>query len=299
MGVVEDLKIKNLQDGWSMLYLCLAKAVVNLKGIDGEAALREGVREFGYDRSRNLVKMHKALGLKLNMKNLFTYGDLPNDPRFKRERIALNPQERISHTLVCPIASLWNSNDGQWLGRIYCEEFHHACYGSYAPHVQVNLAQTITQVYDDYCAFAVYLRPGDLTPEQRVDSFAEYDPSYVEPDMSQYQPPTAKEGFNKLCVKIIYHLYESFKKHFGQAEANQILKVALTSYVVMETAFLKKHADMEGAVLDGAYVKDNVPLALTLAEDLYWTEGYEDEALYPLLNSEYYVPMAAAIDHQE
>lgn len=56
---------------------------------------------------------------------------------------------------------------------------------------------------------------------------------------------------------------------------------------------------MEGAVLDGAYVKDNVPLALTLAEDLYWTEGYEDEALYPLLNSEYYVPMAAAIDHQE
>ena len=49
MKKTEELKIKNLQDGWSMLYLCLAKAVVGIKGIDGEAALREGIREFGYD----------------------------------------------------------------------------------------------------------------------------------------------------------------------------------------------------------------------------------------------------------
>lgn len=290
--VVEELEIKNLQDGWSLLYVCLAKAVTGLKGMDGEAALREGNRQFGYDRSRNLVKLHKSLGLKLNMKNLFTYGDLPNDPRFKRERIALNPQERISNTLVCPIADLWKRNDARWLGRIYCEEFHHACYGSYAPHVQVNLAKTLTQAYDDHCCFAVYLRPGDLTPEQRAESFSEFDPGYAEPDMSTYQPPTAKAGFNKLCVKLIFHHYTSFKNAFGKEEAAGILKIALTSYVVMESDFLKKHSDREGVLPDAAYIGRNAPLALQWEDDTYWQDGYENQDLFEILKKEYYIPMA-------
>ena len=291
METVEELKIKNLQDGWSMLYLCLAKAIVGVKGIDGEAALREGVRQFGYDRSRNLAKMHRKLGLKLNMENLFTYGDLPGDPRFKRERIALNPQERISNTLVCPIADMWKRNDARWLGRIYCEEFHHACYGSYAPHVQVNLAKTLTQTYDDHCCFAVYLRPGDQTPEQRRDSFAEYDEGYEKPDMSSYAPPTAKAGFNKLSIKLIYHMYVSCKNAFGVHTACQIVKAGLTSYVIMESEFLKKHAEMESQQADAAYIKENAPFALTLEEDAYWQKGYEDKELLQIMKNEYYASL--------
>lgn len=291
MSKLSDLKIENLQDSWSMLYLCLAKACVNAKGIDGENILRKGIREFGYDRSRNLVKLHKSLGLKLNMKNLFSYGDLPNDPRFKRERIALNPQERISNTLVCPIADMWKRHDGRWLGRIYCEEFHHACYGSYAPHVQVNLAKTLTQVYDDHCCFAVYLRPGDQTAEERKNSFAECDPAYKEPDMTNYQPPDAKTGFQNLCVKIIFHIYRALKEAYGE-EGCQIAKQGLSAYAAMETEFLNHRAESMSHPSDKAFLKENSPLGLYMEDDPLWADqNYQDDQIKDIMEASYYAPM--------
>lgn len=288
MDKIEELKIKNLQDSWSMLYMCIAKEVIDQQGIAGESALRAGIREFGYDRSRNLVKRHKELGLKLNMENLFTYGDLPGDPRFKRERIALNPQERISNTLVCPIADMWKRNNATWIGRIYCEEFHHACYGSYAPHVQVNLSKTLTEKYDDHCSFAVYLRPGAQNSTERVESFAEYDQNYVAPDLSDYTTPGAKEGFNKLSIKIIYHLYKSLKKNFGVEIAEKIMSLAIINYLKLEVDFLKTRAEMEGNSFNAEYIRKNSPLGPTMQEDAYWLEEYSDKELLKIMDENYY-----------
>jgi len=110
--------------------------------------------------------------------------------------------------------------------------------------------------------------------------------------MSTYQPPTAKAGFNKLCVKLIFHHYTSFKNAFGKEEAAGILKIALTSYVVMESDFLKKHSDREGVLPDAAYIGRNAPLALQWEDDTYWQDGYENQDLFEILKKEYYIPMA-------
>lgn len=85
------------------------------------------------ETGRGLRARHLDANVKINMHSLFAVGaDLPPDPRFKRELQELNPQERVSHTLYCPMAALWKEYGVMEIGRIYCEEFHRACYGHYA-----------------------------------------------------------------------------------------------------------------------------------------------------------------------
>ena len=102
-----ELEIANYQDAWSKLYLHLARAVDQQFGLEAEPLLRQAVRQFGIDRGLAQREKHKKAGLKLNMENLFGHGDLPGDPRFRRNKIRLTEQERFSETLVCPIADMW------------------------------------------------------------------------------------------------------------------------------------------------------------------------------------------------
>lgn len=117
---------------------------MNALGEKGERIVREATRRYGKDRGRTRREKHEALGVKINMHSLFAVcSDLPSDPRFRRDRLKLTDEERNSHTLVCPMAEVWDQYDARRIGRIYCEEFHRACYQEYAFGLtQVNLAQT-------------------------------------------------------------------------------------------------------------------------------------------------------------
>ena len=55
--------------------------------------------------------------------------------------------------------------------RIYCEEFHPACYEHYAYDVgHTNLSKTLTQECDEYCAFNVTLRAQNLPREHILEA---------------------------------------------------------------------------------------------------------------------------------
>lgn len=157
----EEIQIMNLDDNYTLLYPFLVKSLIEHFGEQGEKTAREGTRRFGRDRAETLRNKHLNAGVKINMHSLFAVGpDLPPDPRFKRELQELNPEERVSHTLYCPMAEIWKKYGFMEIGRMYCEEFHNACYSSYAyGYTKVNLAKTLTQKEDEYCAFNVVLRP--------------------------------------------------------------------------------------------------------------------------------------------
>ena len=164
MYTPEEHFVMNLADIYSLLFGYIGDGLIRAFSMQGEASVREAARRFGKDRGRTLREKHLSIGAKINMKNLFSlYPDLPSDPRFKRELQTLSPQERISHTLFCPMAAIWESHGQKEIGRIYCEEFHPACYGEYGyGYTSVNLARTQTQENDEYCSFRVILRPADL-----------------------------------------------------------------------------------------------------------------------------------------
>ena len=144
MYTMNEHCIMNLGDIYTMMFGYMGQELLREFGLRGEIAVREAARRFGRDRGATLREKHLSIGAKINMKNLFSlYPDLPSDPRFKRELQTLSPQERISHTLFCPMAAIWESHGQKEIGRIYCEEFHPACYSEYGyGYTSVNLART-------------------------------------------------------------------------------------------------------------------------------------------------------------
>lgn len=277
MTRLEEYQIQNLQDIWAKLYIYLAKSLTEDLGIEGERALRHGIRNFGIDRGGALREKHLETGMKLNLYNLFTYYDLPGDPRFRRNKISLTPQERLSETLVCPIADMWESMGGKKLGRIYCEEFHHAMFGTYAPKAQVNLSQTLTQEGDNHCRFSVYLRPANMDSEERKISFEEFDPEFKEEKVKEYEMPSAREGFEMLCIKLYYNIALTALSRFGE-KARESLGKALEEFAADVAAFLKKQSLALGEVLDEKFIEANCPISIMPSKtaEMLWN-SYADK----------------------
>ena len=169
MYTQEQIRIMNFGDTFSMVYGCICRKLIERFGLEGERAARCGTRYYGRYRGLAEQKVHLENGLKINLENLFTrFYDLPADPRFRRELQWINPQERVSHSLICPMADIWIANGMKEIGRMYCEEFHPACYGSYAfDQTYVYLGKTLRQDGDDYCEFNLLLRPENMPEELR------------------------------------------------------------------------------------------------------------------------------------
>ena len=159
--------IGQIGDLWAAMYYFLAEGLLDNYGLDGERALREGIREYGSNRGAELRAKHLKEGFSIDLVSLFTYYDLPNDHRFERNKIELTPETRISQTLRCPYAEIWEAlGEGKnRIAQIYCEEVHHAHFGAYAPGVEVNLCHPLTHESSDYCMFSVYLRPANQRGE--------------------------------------------------------------------------------------------------------------------------------------
>ncbi len=156
--------LQRLADIHAKMYYYLGWGLCEEFGLEGEAALRRAIRRFGRERGLQLRKEHLAKGLEINLHNLFTYYDLPNDARFCRNKIELTAETRLSETLVCTYFNVWSQYpDGNRIGRIYCEEVHHQIFGGYDEMVQTNLCCTLTQG-DDKCRFSVYMKPANKIP---------------------------------------------------------------------------------------------------------------------------------------
>ena len=258
MDYADGLRAMNYQDIWSKLYYHLAKWLVQEHGLEGERALRKAIRDYGVMRGRALREKHFRAGLKLNLYNLFTYYDLPNDPRFRRNKIRLTPQERLSETLVCPIADLWSRMGGKSLGRIYCEEFHHAMFQAYAPRTQVNLSQTLTQDGDDHCRFSVYLRPANMDEMERKASFEEHD-GPAQSSNSGCLVPDYREGFGALCARLYYCTFLASAERFGE-HGIETMKHATRAFADDVCSFLDEKASCLGQTLDARFAWDNCPV---------------------------------------
>lgn len=279
MYTYEQKCVMNLGDVYTLLYGFVAGTMIRRLGLDGESAVREATRQFGYDRAEATRKRHLEVHAKINMLNLFTlFHDLPSDPRFRRELQEINPQERVSHTLVCPMADIWTEYGQKEIGRIYCEEFHPACYRHYAfDEAQVNLAATLTQDGDEYCDFNVILRPENLPDDLKPICFAEYDPYYREP-VIPHTETDGKTGFALLSVKLYYYLLKCAVLDLGEDGLLAVQEGLNQLADAVAGLFLKRAAE-DGLTVDGKFVSDNLPLDLDTKRDkAIWAEYGEYDA---------------------
>lgn len=142
---------------YALMYYYLAKEFLNL-GKKGEEALRRGIRNYGKARGARLRKIHEEQGLPITIENLFNYYDLPGDNLSKRRQVKLTVDERESYTLICHLEKVWASEggkEGDYMGSIYCDEFHQAMWGAYRDGTIVELPELLTK-QDQHCHFVVY-----------------------------------------------------------------------------------------------------------------------------------------------
>jgi hypothetical protein len=275
MYTYEEKCIINLGDCYTLQYGYIVKQLMENFSERGEKASREGIRRFGVDRATTTRNKHLAVEAKINMLNLFTlFHDLPGDPRFRRELQELNPQERVSHTLVCPMADTWRAHGQMHIGRIYCEEFHPACYSAYAyGYTQVNLAKTLTQEDDEYCAFNVVLRPENLPEELRPICFEEYDPHWTAHDYPA-EKINGKNGFNTLSIKLYFYLLQVAWEQLG-GEGVLAVESGLRDFAGVAIQMLRKSGTEENREIDETFVNDNIPVHINTVSDPIW-EQYND-----------------------
>lgn len=281
----EEQCIMDLADNYTLLYSFLGRSLIDAFGVAGEKALREGTHRYGRDRGEASRKMHESLDVKINMQSLFSVGgDLPPDPRFRRELQELNPEERVSHTLVCPMADIWKAYGEAYIGRIYCEEFHPACYSHYAfDYGHVNLGMTLTQEKDEYCDFNVVLRAENLPDELKPKCFAEYDPGYVTPDV---HPAAAcgKSGFESISVKLYYYILEAALEQFGEAGWDA-MRTAMEKMAVDAAARARNTAEKYDRPFDEQLIFDTYPLTMDRSKTKLWDNYTGHEAVERFMHS--------------
>ncbi len=284
----EEMGLNDLEDQYCIMYAILGRTLLEDFGLDGEHALREGTRLYGQNRGRLHRQRHLDAGLKINMKNLFTTGgDLPGDTRTFRELQRINAQERVSHTLVCPMADIWKEYGCMDIGKIYCEEFHFSCYSTYAyGYTKVNIAKVLTQEGDEYCAFNIILRPQDLPEKLRPVCFEEYDPEYPEPQNICLKPPEAKEGYRSLWLRLYFFLLKAAAEQFGE-EGREAVKHGLNRLAkVVSEAFAKDNpipVDME-------FLEEHYPVDMYVEKEEMW-KLYGDYGAKELADREFIQPL--------
>ncbi len=290
MYTPKQLETIHLQDSYTIMYALLAREIIQSLGDQGNSIVREATRRYGRDRGRKRRQKHLDLNVKINMHSLFAVcSDLPPDPRFRRDRLLLTEEERNSHTLVCPMAQVWEQYHAKEIGRIYCEEFHRACYQEYAYGMtQVNLARTLTEDGDEYCDFHIVLRKANVPDELRPTCFPEYDPSYVTPVIDS-APADGKSGFSSLCVRVYYYMLEVLKERCPDL-AEQVMARALGIWAEDTATRLTQQAEELGEPLTLEFWDRHFPLYSTLEADPLWKD-YDRYGAKQLLNQAFYLPL--------
>ncbi len=286
----------NLSDTYTLLFAYLSKAIIDEYGIKGEKAVRLGTNRYGADRGVTRRKLHQSVGAKINMKHLFSlYPDLPGDPRFRREKQRLTEEERVSHTLVCPMADIWKAHNMMDIGRIYCEEFHIACYSTYAyGYTHVNLAKTLTQEGDEYCAFNVVLRGEDLPESLKKECFPKFDPAYDSLKTFPAIPMDGKVGFCKLSIKIYYYLLDAAVEIIGE-QAIPVIEKALSEFALVVMEIFKESMKDAPLEIDEKFISDNFPIDYSKDYLEYWN-GYTKHSAKEIFDSSFFEKLFTLIN---
>jgi hypothetical protein len=143
------------------LYLHLTKATIGRFGDEGEKTVRQGLRELGVWRAREMQAAHHALGKPIDMQSLTQYWDNASTFLVKDDMEAeghFTPYDVRFDVAYCPAAEAWKEDDFRRWGHVYCDEFHQACASSYHPDGNVVIPLNLMKG-DEHCQFRWIMPP--------------------------------------------------------------------------------------------------------------------------------------------
>jgi hypothetical protein len=156
--MVSENDLAEFGDLWSLVYIIFAKEMVDSFGEEGKKSLARAVLAYGKARGERLRKRHEEQGLPIKMRSLFEYNDLPGTPGTRKERKVFDDDWLVSYTFECPYEKIWRANNGNDLGLIYCQNFHHAFWQTYRPDIDVQIPEILTKDDPSYLFVVTHQR---------------------------------------------------------------------------------------------------------------------------------------------
>ena len=170
---MKDAPVARMGELYGKLYYYLSKELVDSFGIDGEQALRRAIRNFAIDRGEQMQAQAVEMGLPLDWHTFSRdgIGDMPDtQPGYKKYHP--NAKGTKPSDGLCTYAEVWKQYPDGWdLGKIYCDEFHHAKWKAFNPKFRVDMVDVITKG-SPICTLVSY-ETGDEYDKQRKETIKE------------------------------------------------------------------------------------------------------------------------------
>jgi len=140
------------------VYLHLTKPVFEGLGMEGEKAIREGLRAFGRYRGRRVKKWHVEENLPLNLESFLRFWDVQSvrGCGAVNPEMVLKPHYANFKATHCTLHDVCKENDFEHWGYIYCDEIHQESLMAYQPDGICEIHEALMKD-DGMCHFRVSL----------------------------------------------------------------------------------------------------------------------------------------------
>lgn len=135
-----------------LLYLSIAKEVIEKYGEEGRRVILEGIRTFGRTRGQRVAERVKRDGKPLTLENFFKFYDVPvtlitrqAEPEIPRHG------KLVKRVASCPLADLAKEESQLEIGKLYCEQ-DFAMLEGYNPELRFEKTASLMEG-DKYCEF--------------------------------------------------------------------------------------------------------------------------------------------------
>lgn len=137
------MQVMNVEH-FAVMYGLIARETIGRFGAEGEAAVREGIREYGLAYGRRLADRAKADGRPNDFVSYSVYGEFD----FSETGNVMDLEQRTPHVVIvfskCGWCEAWKHKGMLDVGRIYCEEIDRAIIRGFNPAFRFAVDTTLT-----------------------------------------------------------------------------------------------------------------------------------------------------------
>jgi hypothetical protein len=168
MAEVEEMEKFLVSRVIGHMYMFLTKPVFEQFGMEGEKAIRKGLRTFGKFRGERIRKWHEEEGLPKNLESLMKFWDILSLRGCGGENpdLVITPYFGESITTHCPLHDVCREANFEHYGYVYCDEIHHEVVMAYHPKAIVEIHEDLMKG-DAGCHFK-FMMPQEM-PEEQID----------------------------------------------------------------------------------------------------------------------------------
>jgi hypothetical protein len=170
-ALIDNLKRFFVGRMFGLTYVYLTRPVFENLGMEGERALRQGLRAYGRYRGERMRRWHIEEGLPLNLESTILYWDVSSIETCgcSGPGMIVRPYHLEFPATTCPLHDVNREEKWEHYGYTYCDEIHQELWMAYDPTMFVEIHENLHKG-DDQCWFRCRMEPG--IPEDQIDRSA-------------------------------------------------------------------------------------------------------------------------------